>query len=412
MKKYRFEYFASCPVGIEELLTQEILSLGAKRVEPVRGGVQFEAYHEIALKVILYSRLASRVFKFLYQFEVLHEKDYYHEATEIKWTSLMEVTQSFRLTTIFGDLPGEREEFRNSQFANLKLKDAIVDWFRHYDGNRPSVAKEYPDVAFLARIDRGVEKPYKVTLLYDLCGDPLNQRGYRIATTEAPLKENLAAAMIQLTKWNPAEEDFLDAMTGSGTVVIEAALLAGNIPPSYLKIDKYLKNVNYKLWTFQNYPWLTKDKQLQENFTKLIKEVLADTEKGLAYLRTKKGQFVANDISEHALSAARDNIKKAKLDDIIEVSHKDAREVYPKDRKTLFFCNPPYGERLEFGEEEKLKALYKGLGDHWKNYFKGHRSALFTGNLEMLKVVGLKSAKRHILHNGDIECRLAEYSFY
>lgn len=411
MKKYRFEYFASCPVGIEELLTQELLALGVKRVEPVRGGVQFEAFHEIALKVILYTRVASRVFKFLYQFEVNNEKDYYHEATEIKWKSLMEVNQTFRLTTIFGDLPREREEFRNSQFANLKLKDAIVDWFRHHDGNRPSVGKEYPDVAFLARIDQGKEKPYMVTLLYDLCGDPLNQRGYRLAKTEAPLKENLAAAMIQLVRWNPAEENFLDAMTGSGTLAIEAALLAGNIPPSYLKVERYLKNVNYKLWTFQNYPWLNQDPLLQENFTKLIKQVLADTEKGLEFLRSKKGLIIANDISEMALISARENIKKAKLEDIIEITHKDAREVFPQG-KTLFIANPPYGERLEFNEEEKLKALYKGLGDHWKHYFKGNRSALFTGNLEMLKVVGLKSAKRHILHNGDIECRLSEYNLY
>lgn len=411
MKKYRFEYFASCPVGIEELLTQEILDLGAKSAKPVRGGVQFEAFHEIALKVILYSRFASRVFKYLYQFEVLHEKDYYLEATEIKWKSLMDVNQTFRITTIFGDLPREREEFRNSQFATLKLKDAIVDWFRHYEDNRPNIAKEFPEVSFLARIDRGEDKPYMVTLLYDLCGDPLNQRGYRLAKTEAPLKENLAAAMLGIVKWNPKEENLLDAMCGSGTIAIEAALMAGNIPPSYLKVERYFKNVNYNLWTFQNYPWFKKDEHLQQNFTQYLKDILAETEKGLEFLRSKKGLIVANDISEMSLISARENIRKAKLDGIIEISHKDALEVFPNG-KTLFICNPPYGERLEAGEEEKLKALYKGLGDHWKNYFKGNRSALFTGNLEMLKVVGLKTSKRHILHNGDIECRLAEYALY
>jgi 23S rRNA G2445 N2-methylase RlmL len=412
MKKYRFEYFASCPVGIEEHLTQEILELGAKSAKATRGGVHFEAFHEIALKVILYSRLASRVFKFLYQFEVLHEKDYYLEATEIKWKSLMDVNQTFRLTTIFGDLPREREEFRNSQFANLKLKDAIVDWFRHFEGNRPSVAKDCPDVAFLARIDQGQEKPYLVTLLYDLCGDPLSQRGYRLAKTEAPLKENLAAAILKNVAWNPNEENLIDAMTGSGTLAIEAALMAGKIPPSYLKVERYLKNVNYKLWTFQNYPWLTKDEHLQENFTKLIKDVLEETERGLQFLRSRKGPIKANDISEMSLLSAKENIKKAKLEGIIEVTHEDALEIYPETRKTLFLCNPPYGERLESGEEEKLKALYKNLGDHWKHHYKGHRTALFTGNLNMLKVVGLKTSKRHILHNGDIECRLVEYSLY
>lgn len=412
MKKYRFEYFASCSMGLEELLAQEILALGAKTAKTVRGGVQFEAYHEVTLKVILYSRIASRVFKYLFTFDVLNEKDYYLEATNIKWKSLMDVNQTFRLTTIFGDLPGEREEFRNSQFTNLKLKDAIVDWFRHHDGNRPSVGREFPDIAFLARIDRGEEKPYQVTLMYDLCGDPLNQRGYRLAKTEAPVKENVAAGILKMINWNPAEEGLVDAMCGSGTFTIEAALMAAKIPPSYLKVERYLKNPQFKMWTFLNYPWLTQDKLLWDNFQKLLAEVTEDTEKGLEYLRSKKGFIVGNDLSEMVLLSARENLKKAKLEGIIELTKKDALELYPPTSKSVFVCNPPYGERLEHNEEEKLKALYKGLGDHWKHAFKGHRAALFTGNLEMLKVVGLKTAKRHILFNGDIECRLAEYSLY
>ena len=412
MKKYRFEYFASCPTGVEELLAQEILALGAKSAKAVRGGVQFESFHEIAVKVILYSRLASRVFKYLFQFEVINEKDYYLEATDIKWKSLMDVNQTFRLTTIFGDLPGEREDFRNSQFANLKLKDAIVDWFRHHEGVRPSVERDTPDVTFLARIDRGDSKPYMVTLMYDLCGDPLNQRGYRVAKTEAPLKENLAAAILQLIKWNPEEEGLFDAMCGSGTFTIEAALMAAKIPPSYLKVERYLRNPNYKMWTFQNYPWLTKDDHLKANLEILFKQVMDDTEKGLEYLKSKKGFIVGNDLSEHVLLAARENLRKARLEGIIELTKKDARDTYPPTAKSVFIANPPYGERLEHGEEERLKALYKGLGDHWKQAWKGHRAALFTGNLQMLKVVGLKTSKKHIIFNGDIEGRVAEYALY
>jgi len=412
MKKYRFEYFASCPMGVEELLTQEILGFGAKSAKAVRGGVQFEAFHEIALKTVLYSRLASRVFKYLFNFDVLHEQDYYLEATNIKWKSLMDVENTFRLTTIFGDLPGEREEFRNSQFANLKLKDAIVDYFRHHEGSRPSVVKDIPDVAFLARIDRGDEKPYQATIMYDLCGDPMNQRGYRIADTPAPLKENLAAAILKTVKWDPSQEGLIDAMCGSGTFVIEAALMAGNIPPSYLRVERYLKNNSFKMWTFLNYPWLTKDEHLMENFKIMLKEVTEETEKGLTFLRSKKGFIVGSDINPMALQAAKENLKKAKLEGIIELSGKDALESYPPTDKSLFIANPPYGERLEYGEEEKLKALYKGLGDHWKKAYKGHRAALFTGNLQMLKVVGLKTSKKHILYNGDIECRLAEYALY
>ena len=403
MKKYRFEYFASCPMGVEELLTQEILDLGAKSAKAVRGGVQFEAFHEVALKTVLYSRLASRIFKYLFTFDVLNEKDYYLEATTIKWKSLMDVNHTFRLTTIFGDLPGEREEFRNSQFANLKLKDAIVDYFRHHEGERPSVERDIPDVAFLARIERGVEKPYQVTLLYDLCGDSMNQRGYRIADTPAPLKENLAAAILKTVKWDPSNEGLIDPMCGSGTFLIEAALMAANIPPSFLRVERYLKNNQFKMWTFLNYPWLTKDELLQENFQIMLKEITEATEEGLEFLKSKKGFIVGSDISDMALDAARQNLKKAKLDGFIELTRKDALESYPPTDKCLFICNPPYGERLEYGEEEKLKALYKGLGDHWKKTFKGHRAALFTGNLEMLKVVGLRTSKRHILQNGDIE---------
>lgn len=324
----------------------------------------------------------------------------------------MDLNQTFRLTTIFGDLPGEREEFRNSQFANLKLKDAIVDYFRHHEGERPNVGREFPDIAFLARIDRGQEKPYKVTLMYDLVGDPMNQRGYRIAKIEAPVKENVAAGILKLTQWNPAEETLIDGMCGSGTFLIEAAMIAANIPPTYLKVERQLKQPEYKQWTFLNYPWFTKDQFLMDNFQSLMAEVKDLTGKGFHWLENNKGAISGNDISEMSLMSARKNLKKARLDKYIPVTQIDARVLNPNPKKTFFICNPPYGERLEHGEEERLKALYKGLGDHWKHNFKGHRAALFTGNLEMLKVVGLRTAKRHILFNGDIECRIAEYNLY
>lgn len=412
MNKFRFEYFASCPVGLENALLEEIQSMGTKEAKITRGGVSFEAFHEIALRVILYTRIASRVYKYLYQFEVRNEKDYYLEATDIKWKSLMEVNQTFRLNTVFGDLPREREEFRNSQFSNLKLKDAIVDYFRHFEGERPSIDKENPDVVFLARIERGVELPYSVTLMLDLCGSPLSQRGYRISKTEAPLKENVAAGLLKLSGWDPKAEGLLDAMTGSGTIAIEAALMAANIPPSYLRVERALRQPSYKIWNFQSSPWLLKDNFLKENFQKLLAEVHEETEKGLENLSKLKNKIVANEKSEMVYYSAKENIRKARLEGIVELTLGDALDTKPNTEKTLFICNPPYGERLQAGEEEELKSLYKGLGDHWKHEFKGHRAALFTGNSEMLKVVGLKTSKKHILHNGDIECRLAEYNLY
>lgn len=414
MKKYRFEYFASSPSGLEDLLAKELTDLGASRTVVVRGGVQFEGAHEVALKAVLLSRIASRVFKFLYQFEVNNEQDYYLGATDIKWKSLMDVNHTFRITTIFGDLPFEREEFRNSQFANLKLKDAIVDYFRHHDGIRPSVEKDSPDVSYLARIDRGQDnKPYVATIMYDLCGDPLNQRGYRVSKVEAPVKENVAAGILQLVRWNPAEEDLIDGMCGSGTFVIEAALMAANIAPSYLRVEWYLQNPELnKPWTFLNYEWLRKDEELLAAFNKLMKDITESTKAGMEKLAGMKGRISGNDVSRMSLDTAYDNLREAGLDRVISLSHIDARVLNPNQNKTLFICNPPYGERLEHGEEEKLKELYKGLGDHWKHNFKGHRAALFTGNLQMLKSVGLKTSKKHLLYNGDIDCRVAEYTLY
>ncbi len=412
MKKYSLEYFASCPMGLEELLSQEILAAGAKKAVQVRGGVQFEGEPEVALKVILHTRLASRVFKYLYTVDAIHEKDYYLEATEINWKELMNFEQTFRLTTVFGDLPRERDEFRNSQFVNLKLKDAIVDYFRHFDGTRPSVEKDFPDISFLARVERGSEKPYQITLMYDLCGDPLNQRGYRIAQTEAPVKENVAAGMLKLANWNPETEGLIDAMCGSGTFVIEAAMMAGNIPPSFLKVQKHLSNRGFKMWTFINYPWFTADRDLQEKFRKLIEEVVQMTDDGMKKLATMKGRIKGSDIDAYSVGVATDNVQKARMASLIPIEKKDALASVPNAEKTLFICNPPYGERLEHGEDERLRALYKGLGDHWKNHFKGHRAALFTGNLQMLKQVGLRASKKTILWNGDIECRLAQYDLY
>jgi 23S rRNA G2445 N2-methylase RlmL len=248
--------------------------------------------------------------------------------------------------------------------------------------------------------------------MYDLCGDSLNQRGYRVAKIEAPVKENVAAGILKLVNWTPETEDFIDGMCGSGTFVIEAALIAGGIAPSYLKVEKYLFGSGQKQWTFLNYPWLTKDEELKTQFKAMLKEISESTARGIEKLSQMKGRIAGNDISEMSLISARENLRKAKLDHVIDLSHVDARILNPNKNKTLFLCNPPYGERLEHGEDEKLKALYKGLGDHWKHNYKGHRAALFTGNLPMLKVVGLKTSKKHILFNGDIECRVAEYNLY
>src|SRR5690606_30382175 len=161
--------------------------------------------------------------------------------------------------------------------------------------------------------EKGNELPYSITLMLDLCGAPLSQRGYRISKTEAPIKENVAAGLLKMVNWNPETEGLLDAMTGSGTIAIEAALMAAKIPPSYLRVERALKQPTYKIWNFQQSPWLLKDEFLLENYKNLLAEVHADTEKGLEELGKLKNKIVANEKSEMVFYSAKENIKKARL---------------------------------------------------------------------------------------------------
>jgi 23S rRNA G2445 N2-methylase RlmL len=404
MKKHRFDYFASCPSGLEELLEAEILSFGVKTTQKTRGGVSFEAYHENALKAVLESRLASRVLKTLYSFEALNEKDLYQELSQIKWKSIFESHQTFKFHVIFGDLPYEREVFTNSQFVALKAKDAVVDWFRHYEKERPSVDKDHPDFSFIIRIDPS-PTDYKITLLWDLAGFPLHQRGYRSEHVIAPLKENLAAGLIQLLKWNDQTEHFYDPMCGSGTLVIEAALAKGQIPPSFLLLEK-------QPWSFLKSSWFLKDEYLKKNFEQFLIDLKEKTVKGFQYLKQSKVSIHASDIDSHAIRALKQNLEISGLSQAVQVEQKEALSIARPEHPSLFFYNPPYGERLERGEEEKLVKLYHDLGEKWKSEYKNMRVGFFTGNIPLLKKISLRAERKLILYNGPIEARLATYLLY
>lgn len=410
MIKHRFAFFASCPLGLENLLAQEIEHLGAKSVSLSRGGVTIDCYNEVAIKVLLHSRIASRVFRLLYTFEeIKNEKDLYLKASDIKWKSLLEKNDTFKIHTAFGALPKERDEFRNTNFTSLKLKDAIVDWFRHYEGSRPSVNKDLPDHAFLLRVEKSPSN-YRAKIYHDLSGHALHERGYRVAQTPAPIKENLAAGILGLLNWIPEKEHFHDGMCGSGTFLIEAALIAGKISPSYLKAQRLQSAPNSLLWTFQNSPWFKKDKHLQENFKSEISLTLNGLEDKLNHL--KNIQLISGgDKDEKVIGYAKDNLKKAKLD-FINLDIQDAREIPISPDPTLYLFNPPYGERLESKEQEQLNDLYFEMGEHWKKTFTGSRVAMFSGNFEAIKKIHLRSKKIANLKNGPIDCQLKEYALY
>lgn len=411
MEKHRFDYFASTPTGLEQLLHKELETLGASNIVSQRGGVAFQAQENLMpIKAILRSRLASRVFKLLYSFEAHSENSMYQDLADLNWKSLMDGDQTFRLTTIYGKLPRERNAFTNSQFTTLKAKDAIVDWFNHNTGRRPSVDKENPNVSFLLRIDDSGQNLFKVQFMLDLCGTPLSNRHYRVSKTEAPVRENLAAGILQLLNWDPKTESLVDGMCGSGTFLIEGALIAGNISPQFINLTEWKRGM--KPWAFLDSQWFAKDKYLVEGFPKLAEEVMEQDRKGHQWLLKERPLIVGNDNDFKAVAAARDNIQMAGLSDLIPLSQKNAEDVIPHGEKCLFVCNPPYGERLMNEQEEDLKALYYGLGENWKKNWKGHRAGVLTGNLPMLKSISLRTSQKIPIYNGDIECRVAEYRLY
>ncbi len=411
MEKHRFEYFASCPTGLEDLLAVELTSQGAETLKPQRGGVAFTTQSNLVpLKAVLRSRTASRVFKLLYSFECHNEMSMYQELADIKWKSLMDVFQTFRLTTIYGKLPMPREVFTNSQFTTLKAKDAIVDWFNHNSGRRPSVDKDRPDVSFLLRVDDVGEGLYRVQLLLDLCGNPLSQRDYRRAKTEAPVKENLAAGILMLLGWDPAKEGLVDGLCGSGTFLIEGALIAGDISPQFLKLRAWRKG--QRPWAFLSAQWFTKDSRLEEDFRALAEETLRSDEAGFGRLAELKPTLTGGDADPGVLISAKENVKAAGLSALVPLVHMRAENLPSPSKPSLFVCNPPYGERLQPGEEDALRGLYHALGENWKKNWKGHRAAVLTGNLPLLKSISLRTSRRITLYNGDIECRVAEYRLF
>lgn len=411
MEKHRFDYFASCPTGLEELLAQEIRLQGAKDLGLTRGGVAFSSEDNmLCLKVLLNSRTASRVFKLLYSFECHSEKAMYQELADIKWKSLLELTQTFKITTIFGKLPHDRRVFTNSQFVTLKAKDAIVDWFKHHTNQRPSIDKEHPDVSYLLRVDDAGEGLFKVQLLLDLSGAPLSNRGYRHFFVEAPARENLAAGILMMLNWDARKEGLLDGMCGSGTFLVEGALIAGGVSPQYLKLREFKEG--RRAWAFLSSQWYTKDKYIQDGFAKLADETIARDQQGFAALRARKLLLQGYDRDNKAVQSARENVSIAGLSDLISIEKRDALTLSAPASPVLFVCNPPYGERLLAGEDEYLKELYHGLGELWKKEFKGSRAALLTGTLPLLKSIGLRTSKRLIVMNGDIECRVAEYQLF
>jgi 23S rRNA (guanine2445-N2)-methyltransferase / 23S rRNA (guanine2069-N7)-methyltransferase len=371
--------FFTCARGLEPLLREELAALGLRETHERAGGVAARGRLEDAYRACLWSRLASRALLPLAQFELRDAESLYAGARELDWPHWFAVERSFAI-----EVAGRAPAIAHTHFAALRVKDAVADRFRETQGRRPDVDAERPDV----RIHLHLHKQ-QATLSLDLSGESLHRRGYRAEGGSAPLKENLAAAILLRSGWPQFAAEgrpLIDPMCGSGTLVIEAALMAADIAPGLGRRD---------------YGFLALNEVDRGAWQVLIAQAEARKQQGLARLPPLLG----SDIDAEVLRAAQANARRAGLGGRIEWRQADVSAARPiGELAGLVVGNPPYGERL--GGEAELIKLYSLLGATLKQHFGGWRAALFTARPELGPRLGLRAEKLWSFYNGDLLCKL------
>ncbi|TLM78642.1 bifunctional 23S rRNA (guanine(2069)-N(7))-methyltransferase RlmK/23S rRNA (guanine(2445)-N(2))-methyltransferase RlmL [Microbulbifer harenosus] len=379
----QFSFTATCPKGLENLLADELRTLGAEVEREQPAAVRFNSDLAMAYRICLWSRLANRVLLNLGLARVADAEALYQAVVDIPWEEHISPTG-----VLWVQFSGTNREIRNSQFGGQKAKDAIVDRLRSATGARPDVDKRDPDLTAMLRLHRD-----SLEIAIDLCGDSLHRRGYRTHIGAAPLKENLAAALLMRAGWPQIAGQggaLLDPMCGSGTFLVEGALMAADVAPGIMR-----EGFAFERWlNHQNDLWLP-----------LREEALQRRADGLA--RTLP-EIRGYDADAKVLFAAESNIARAGLEKHVRVSCRPVaafkapshREVQPG----LVITNPPYGERL--GEQEALRETYAELGRQLKREFGGWKAAVFTGNPELCHSMALRSHKQYKLFNGSIPSQL------
>ena len=382
MANERFEMVAKTFQGLEEVLAEELRGLGALNVEPGKRMVSFEGDLEMLYRANLCCRTALRILKPIYKFIARNTDELYEYAKEFDWGSLMSPTSTFSIDTV-----AYSEEFSHSRFVTYRVKDAIVDWFkdRYGDDVRPGVRLQDADVMINVHIAGD-----RVTLSLDSSGESLHKRGYRVAQTEAPINEVLAAGIILRSGWR-GDAPFVDPMCGSGTFLIEAALIAANINPGVYR----------KHFSFEN--WRDFDAEL---FDRLYND---DSQE-----REFKYKIYGADISPKAVEIAQKNIRSAGVGRMIELETKplsawtEAPEV-SEEADPVLVTNPPYGERIS---AEDMDGLYELIGQKLKNVFKGYHAWIIGYKEEYFHRIGLSPSEKIPVLNGALECQLREYIIF
>lgn len=375
-------FFAPCPKGLEALLADELRALGAADVKETRAGVGFSGDLTLGYRVCLWSRLASRVLMVLDRFPAVSAEDLYAGVQRTRWSEHLDARG-----TLAVDFNGKSEGITHSNFGALKVKDAVVDQLRDETGDRPTVEPDRPDLRLNVFLYNN-----EATLSLDLSGESLHRRGYRQEAVEAPLKENLAAAILLRANWPAIAARggaLVDLMCGSGTLPIEAAFMAGDIAPGIGR---------------EFYGFLFWKQHDAAAWQALLAEARERREAGMAKIPPIRGY----DVDKMAVRYARENTDAAGLSDHIVIERRELAACAKEELTPgLVIVNPPYGERL--GEASELPTLYAELGRQLRDCFDGWRGAVFTGNPELGRHMGLRAERYHTLFNGAIECRLLHF---
>jgi putative N6-adenine-specific DNA methylase len=367
-------FFATCPRGLELLLADELRQLKAEKVHAVGGGVQFVGDVFLSCRVNLESRLASRVLWQVAGGAYQNEDDIYRAAYALQWTDWFDPARTIRV-----DVSATKSPLTSLNFVTLKIKDAVCDKIRRLSGRRPSVDTRSPDVPIQAHL---TEREFSLYL--DTTGEPLFKRGQRLATGEAPLRENLAAGILRLAGWAPGIPLF-DPMCGSATILLEAAHMALDIVPGlgrHFAFEK-LRNFDGRRWR------------------ELLQQSAA---------RQKPREplpIYGSDRSGDVLEAARANLRRAGLEKVVSLKQADILDITAPAKEGVIVTNPPYGVRL--GEQQQLAEFYPKLGNVLKKQFSGWRAYLLSADMRLPKLIRLATSKRTPLFNGALECRLFEY---
>ncbi|MBR3412640.1 MAG: RNA methyltransferase [Bacteroidales bacterium] len=376
----KFKMVAKTMMGLEEVLAEELRDCGAENIECLNRAVNFEGDMRVLYRANYVCRTALAILKPFAEFTANNDQELYDQVYRIKWEKILDVDCTFMIdSTTSGDI------FTHSYYAALKTKDAIVDRFRRNFGQRPSIDTENADYKFNLHI-----RDNQVTLLMNSSGDSLHKRGYRQAVGIAPINEVLAAGMIKLAGWK-CDCNFYDPMCGSGTLLIEAAMMANNIPAQYYRDGRFA----FKRW-----------KEFNLGEWKSVKEQ-EDRKIGA---RDFDYEIWGNDIDMQVLHQAEKNLEYAKLHKDVMLFNGSFEDQDPPEGKTLIVTNPPYGERIKI---EDLNAMYELLGDTFKKkYGENCEVWLITSDFEAMKHIGLKPSKKIPLLNGQLDCRFLKFELY